>query len=53
MKLIEVLNLLWYLWKRNNWMLDPRSWFGKYDEMLRFLGALEYTRRVKIKRSGS
>lgn len=33
MKLIEVLNLLWYIWKRNNWMLDPRSWFGKFEEV--------------------
>jgi len=22
MKPIEVLNLLWYVWKRNSWMLD-------------------------------
>jgi len=26
------LNQIWYLWKRNNWMLDPRSWFGKFEE---------------------
>ena len=33
MKPFEVLNLLWYLWKRNNWMLDPRSWFGKFEDV--------------------
>jgi len=27
----SIFNVLWYLWKRNNWMLDPRSWFGKFD----------------------
>jgi len=32
MKPFEVLNLFWYIWKRNNWMLDPRSWFGKFEE---------------------
>jgi len=31
MKPLEALNLLWYLWRRNNWMLDPRSWFGKFE----------------------
>jgi len=32
MKPLEALNLLWYLWKRNNWMLNPRSWFGRFEE---------------------
>lgn len=32
MRLIEALNLLWYLWKRNNWMLNPRSWFSRFEE---------------------
>ena len=30
---LEALNFLWYLWKRNNWMLDPRSWFGKFQRV--------------------
>jgi len=33
MKPFEALNLLWYLWKRNNWMLDPRSWFGNFEDV--------------------
>jgi len=31
MKLLEAINLLWYLWKRNNWMMTPYSWFGKFE----------------------
>jgi len=62
MKPLETLNLLWYLWKRNNWMLDPRSWFDKFkavkidrsvflsgvqgEGVAGFLVALEYPRRA-------
>lgn len=62
MKLVEALNLLWYVWRRNNWMLDPRSWFGRFEEaridrpifllgvqgegVTEFLAALEYPRRA-------
>lgn len=31
MWLNSLFNWGWYLWKRNNWMLDPRSWFGSLD----------------------
>jgi len=27
------LNFCWYLSKRNNWMLDPRAWFGKFEDV--------------------
>jgi len=30
---MKAANKIWYLWKRNNWMLDPRSWFGKFDDV--------------------
>ena len=30
---MKAANKIWYLWKRNNWMLDPRSWFGKFEEV--------------------
>jgi hypothetical protein len=30
MKPLKTLNFLWYLWKRNNWMLDYRFWSGKF-----------------------
>jgi len=33
MKPLESLNLLWYLWRRNNWMLDPRAYWGRFDEV--------------------
>ena len=62
MKPFEALNLFWYLWKRNNWMLDPRSWFDKFkvvkidrsifllgvqgEGVAGFLVALEYPRRA-------
>jgi len=63
MRLIaQIVNEIWYLWKRNNWMLDPRSWFGKFDGVpidrpifllgvqgegvTGFLVALEYPRRA-------
>jgi len=28
----NLVNVAYYLWRRNNWMLDPRSWFGKFEE---------------------
>ncbi len=33
MKLGETLNFLWYLWKRNNWMLDPRLYWGNFSDV--------------------
>lgn len=30
---LDALNLAWYLWKRNNWMLDPRAWFGRFEHI--------------------
>jgi len=29
----DVFNLLFYLWKRNNWMLDLRSWVGQFKRV--------------------
>ncbi|MGY4706896.1 sulfotransferase family protein [Candidatus Bipolaricaulota sp. J31] len=29
-KLLGGINWAWYLWKRNNWMLDPRSYFVRF-----------------------
>ena len=29
----EALNLAWYLWKRNSWMLDPRLYFGRFQHI--------------------
>lgn len=28
----EAINQAWYLWKRNNWMLDPRFWLGAFND---------------------
>jgi len=30
---MELTNRAWYLWMRNYWMLDPRSYFGSYREV--------------------
>ena len=33
MKMTDIFNVnaIWYLWKRNNWMLDPRCWFAHFE----------------------
>lgn len=39
----QIVNEAWYLWKRNNWMLDPRAYVANYrsasiDKPIFFLG---------------
>jgi len=33
MQIRDLLNRGLYLWKRNNWMLDPRSWLQRFEEV--------------------